>query len=242
MQGQVQVGLLLYQLSANHKRGALQNFDKEAVRAKLHNNLKQSITQSLQNDKATLTPPAAYLPNRRTVAPPSGAFSWFGLHQMTMRVAVLALLFVMVGAIFAWAIQASAPGDWLYGAKVSLEQAGSSFGRSPENKAAALFNYASHRLEEIEQAVEQHRFDSIDLAVLTYNGAIDEAIAASKNASTDWLRQQLVPQQNRLLVLQQATNLPAKTLNQITDLINHNQAILQKLLAAATPTAPPSGK
>ncbi len=222
MRNRVEVALLLQEIGQQHKDRAIESFDKDSIRVNFRRQL------ALQNSPT----PAR---NRLT--------SLIWPHRWLGRVVVSLLVLGLFSSLFVAAVEASAPGDWLYGAKVNLvDQTGNWLAFSAEDKAAAQLSYADRRLTEIQQSVNQDRYDGLDQALASYDAAVNQAATVSNPVQAEPLTKKLQQDQQILTRLQNGSKLPPAARRKLSTV----QARIQERLQASkrltgSPTPPPTG-
>ncbi len=108
---------------------------------------------------------------------PRFAFSAFSALAL-----VLIVLFGGAGTTV-YASQASLPGDALYPIKTTFEQTQASLAADAVRRADLYLEFASHRLDEAEQLIEQGRFDNIEATTSDFERYVNLAIQELRTVS-----------------------------------------------------------
>lgn|GEM_PF-1945989 len=238
IRGQVQVNLLLQEVASRHKTTARATFNQEAIRTRLQNQIQQVNMENLLEVTALSQPPAADSGNPPVAKPKNNYFrNFFGSASFKYKfaTAMVAVLFFL--SLSTWAVEASGPGDLLYGPKLELEKSGELFSFSPENKAEAHLNYAQSRLDEIQQEVQQGRGKNLDQTVSSYEAAIKDAVAGSSPQRQELIKEKLQKHLAALENLKQSH--PNIRQPQLENLIMRLHYLLDRLNGVSNPRLPP---
>ncbi len=192
IRGHIQVNLLLQGIASSHKSFVNSSFNQEAVRVRLQSQIQQVNIDKLIEVSALSRPPAADSGTPARAEPKTNFFkTFFGSTSFKYKFATAMMAVVLFLSLTTWAVEASGPGDLLYGPKLNLERTGELFSFSPESKTETRLNYAQNRFDEIQQVVQQGRGGNLDQTVSSYEAALKDAIAGADPQKQELIKEKL---------------------------------------------------
>lgn len=155
------------------------------------------------------------------------------------RVAAVLLVFMLLSTVFLGVAEASEPGDWLYEAKLSLEQAKETFAFTPEDKAKHWLEFAADRMSEIEKAVAKQNYNGLDKAFAAYKPAVSKAVELGSAKIAQEVQSSLESQEKRLKMLKNKPVISADWQQEFTALQNYTRTQRQLVSTPVDPNVPP---